>query len=89
MELKQGLKLRKMGSRYMIVDSQGEVTDLAVIYTLNEVAAHIWQKASEGEFTEKDLVDWLCQKYEVEREQATEDVKALLDQWKEYGLTNE
>ena len=89
MKLKRNLKLRKVGSHYMIVDSQGEVADLASVYTLNGVAARLWQKASEGEFTEASLTEWLCEAYEVEQPQAETDVKALLDQWKEYGLLDE
>ena len=73
----------------MIVDSLGEVTDLASVYTLNGVAARLWQKASEGEFSETSLTEWLCEVYEVEACLAEEDVKALLNQWKEYGLIDE
>lgn len=89
MKLKRDLKLRKVGSRYMIVDSQGEVSDLASVYTLNGVAAGLWQKASEGEFTEASLTEWLCGAYEVELPLAEKDVKALLNQWREYGLIDE
>ena len=89
MKLKRDLKLRKVGSRFMIVDSQGDVADLASVYTLNGVAARLWQKASEGEFTEASLTEWLCEAYEVETCQAEEDVKALLNQWREYGLIDE
>lgn len=89
MKLKRELKLRKVGGSYMIVDSQGEVTDLASVYTLNGVAARLWQKASEGEFTEASLTEWLCEAYEVELPLAEKDVKALLNQWKEYGLVDE
>ena len=89
MRLREGLKLRKVGSRYMIVDSQGGTTDFTTIYTLNEMAACIWQKAAEGEFTEARLRDWLCEEYEVDTLMAEEDIKALLNQWKEYGLTDE
>ena len=89
MKLKRELKLGKVGGSYMIVDSQGEVTDLASVYTLNGVAARLWQKASEGEFTEASLTEWLCGTYEVELPLAEKDVKALLNQWKEYGLVDE
>ena len=89
MKLKRELKLRKVGSRYMIVDSQCEVADFAAVYTLNEVAAQLWKKAGEGEFTEDLLVDWLCQEYEVDVPQAEKDVQHLLSQWKEYGFVDE
>ena len=72
-----------MGSRYMIVDGQGDVEDMACVYSLNGVAAFLWQKAAEGEFTVDRLADMLCLEYEVERETAVEDVCALLAQWRE------
>ena len=89
MKLKRDLKLRKVGSRYMIVDSQCEVADFAAVYTLNEVAAQLWQKAGEGEFQVETLADWLCREYEVDAVQAEKDVQLLLSQWKEYGFVDE
>jgi hypothetical protein len=56
---------------------------------LNGVAACLWQQAAEGEFTEASLTEWLCGAYEVDASQAEADVKALINQWKEYGLTDE
>lgn len=73
----------------MIVDSQGKLTDLAAVYTLNGVAARLWQKASEGDFSVVSLTEWLCGEYEVETGLAEEDVKAMLNQWREYGLIDE
>lgn len=89
MKLKQGLKVRKVGSHYMMVDSQGKLVDMATVYTLNEVAARLWEEASGEEFGKKDLVDWLCKEYNVDEEQAAVDVEALLDKWREYGLVDE
>ena len=73
----------------MIVDSQCEVADFAAVYTLNEVAAQLWQKAGEGEFLVETLADWLCLEYEVDAVQAEKDVQLLLSQWKEYGFVDE
>lgn len=89
MKLKRELKLRKVGSHYMIVDSLGKQIDLAVVYTLNGVAARLWQKAAEGDFSVASLTEWLCGEYEVETGLAEEDVKAMLNQWREYGLIDE
>ena len=89
MKLKRELKLRKVGSHYMIVDSLGKQIDLATVYTLNGVAACLWQKASEGDFSVASLTEWLCGEYEVETGLAEEDVKAMLNQWREYGLIDE
>lgn len=89
MKLKQGLKLRQVGKHYMIVDARGEEVNLASVFTLNEVAARLWERAAEGDFTETHLVEWVCRRYEVDRNLAEVDVKALVDQWREYGLMDE
>ena len=89
MKLKQGLKLRQVGKRYMIVDAGGETMNQACVYSMNAMAARLWQQAAEGDFTEQLLVEWVCQTYEVDAERAEEDVKLLVEQWREYGLIDE
>lgn len=85
--LKQGLRLRKMGRRYMIVRATEESVDLAEVYSLNETAAYLWKKASEvGTFEESQAVDWLLEEYEVDIETAAADIHATVELWKEYGI---
>ena len=85
--LKSGLRLRKVGRRYMIVKAAGESVDFAEVFTLNETAAFVWKKASEaGYFDEAQAVDWLLEEYEVARETAEADVRETVALWKEYGI---
>ena len=85
--IKPGLRLRKMGRRYMIVKAAGESVDLAEVYTLNETAAFVWKKASEaGVFNEEQAVAWLLEEYEVDSETAEADVRETVALWKEYGI---
>ena len=43
MRLQEGLRLRKMGRKYMIVNAACSMHNKAEVFTLNEVAALMWQ----------------------------------------------
>ena len=86
MKLRENLTLRKMGSNYMIVDADTEQVNMVDVYTLNETAATLWQAFEGREFTEEEMVDYLCEEYDVAREQAARDVAAMLEEWRDFGL---
>lgn len=86
MQLKKNLRLRKVGSKYMIVDNSTEQVNMVDVYTMNETAAMLWQRFVEREFTPEEMVEVLCQEYEVTREQVLADVEALLGEWNSFGL---
>ena len=56
------------------------------VISLNETAAALWEKFSGREFTEAEMVEWLCEEYEVEPSVAASDIHNLLARWKEYGM---
>ena len=89
MKLKSQLKLRKMGSVYMLVDALASEVNLTNVYTLNETAAQIWQQVGDGELVVEQLAEYVCQEYEVEYDQALEDVKVLVEEWLKLGLVTE
>ncbi len=80
----EGLKLRKIGSRYMIVSLAENNVNLSEVYTLNETAAGIWERVEES--TVEEIADWICGEYEVDRERALADLEAQLDEWEKFGL---
>lgn len=83
----KNLKIRKLGNSYMLVDSVGDNVDMTQVLTLNSVAAWLWEQAlQQGDFTAQSLAQSLCQKYEVEHDEALRDVEEQLAQWKEYGI---
>lgn len=86
MRLKPNLKLRKMGSRHMIVDSSTGHVSLTNVFTLNDTATCMWQRAIQGDFTPEDLADAVCQDYDVTPEQALADAQELTSQWLSHGL---
>ena len=86
MKINDNLRLRKIGSRSMVVkEVEGEV-NMTDVFTLNSTASDIWSVFSGKDFTEEDLVGYLIDNYEVSRERAAADVADLLSRWKEYGL---
>lgn len=86
MKINDNLRLRKIGSRSMVVkEVEGEV-NMTDVFTLNPTASDIWSAFSGKDFTEEDLVTYLIDNYEVAWERAAADVAALLSQWKEFGL---
>lgn len=73
----------------MIVDSSGnggDVVDYANVYTLNASAAFIWQAMEGREFDVEDIVDVLCEEFDVEHEMARQDVVVQIGEWREFGL---
>ena len=88
MRLRQNLRLRKIGSRHMIVDT-GDAVNLTNVFTLNGTAARLWQLAEAHDYTAEELAHMLCQEYDVDMATALADVQRQLDQWKEFGLTEQ
>ena len=89
MRIKDNLRIRKIGSRSMVVrEVEGEV-NMTDVFTLNSTASDIWSAFAGKDFTGEDLVGYLIDNYEVTLERAEADVAALLSQWKEFGLIDE
>ena len=86
MKLNPNLKLRRIGSIYMVVDSKTQEINMANVYQLNETAATIWRAAEGKEIAPKALAEALCSDYEIEPEEALSDIETLLSTWREYGL---
>ena len=86
MRLQEGLRLRKMGRKYMIVNAACSMHNKAEVFTLNEVAAQMWQYVEGKDFSAEDLVEWLCQEYDVEEDVVRRDVDQQLEEWKRFAL---
>ena len=61
--------------------------DFGKLLCLNETSVWLWQEAQQmGDFTVESLSARLCQEYEVEEEQARQDVTNIIEQWKQLEL---
>lgn len=89
MRIKDNLRLRKIGSRSMVVREVECEVNMTDVFTLNATASDIWSAFAGKDFTGEDLVGYLIDNYEVTLERAEADVAALLSRWKEFGLIDE
>ncbi len=86
MKRNPSLQLRKIGSKYMIVNADTREVNMTDVYTLNETSARIWQFVDHRDFTLDEVVEWLCDEYEVSPELARQDLEALFADWKAFGM---
>mgnify|MGYP003594684785 CR=1 FL=1 len=86
MRIKDNFILRTVGDQYFIVDNCDGKINMVNVYKLNESAAWLWSKVVGCEFTKDTFVDLLCDRYNVDKEEASKDVDALLNNWSKWGL---
>ena len=75
---------RNIAGEMILVPIRSNVGDLESIYTLNETAARIWELL-DGEHSLGAVRDAIVDEFEVEREEATQDVLALIAQLESIG----
>jgi hypothetical protein len=83
---KSNLKLRKIGNKYIIVEVCDEHINMSDVYSMNRTAANIWERINKGGCTFKQLVEWICDTYDVSNDTAANDLEKLLEEWKSFGL---
>ena len=70
---------RKIGDEFILVPIRQDVGDLESIYTLNETAARIWELI-DGKTQISEIKEKIVEEFEVEPEQAEQDLKEHLQQ---------
>lgn len=86
MKIKSGYMLREVGGEYIVVPVGSRTVDLRGIIKLNATAAFLWKKL-ENDCERRELVDALLQEFEVDRETASNDVDAFLNNLEKNNLT--
>lgn len=87
MIIKKGFKLRPLGDEYILIGEGIEQINFNKMITMNETAAFLWQRVSDGEpFEAQTLVEALTAEYDVTAEQAMHDVQMTIDAWKNAGI---
>ena len=69
---------RRIGDELVLVPLAGRGADLDSIYSLNRVAAFVWERL-DGGTTGEAVVDALVGRFEVDRERAAADYLELLE----------
>lgn len=81
MKIKKGYRLRPLGKEYILVAEGLDVMDVNTMVSMNATAAFLWEAVKEKAFDAETLVQCLLEEYDIDRETAEKDVKALLDTW--------
>ena len=85
MKIKQGFVLRKvMGNAVVIAVGEASRSFRGMVQ-LNSTAADIWELIEKG-CSELEICDAICEKFEVSREVAEQDVKKTLDMLSAQGI---
>jgi hypothetical protein len=75
---------RNIAGEAILVPIRSHVVDLESIYTLDEVAARIWELI-DGQRRVKDIRDAIVEEYEVSRDVAEADLIEFVQQLEEIG----
>lgn len=81
MKIKKGYRLRPLGKEYILVAEGLDVLDANTMVSMNATAAFLWEAVEGKEFNAETLVQLLLDEYDVDRDTAEKDVKALLEIW--------
>lgn len=86
MKIKKDFKLREVCGEYIIVAEGKENIDFCNIISMNESSAYLWKQVQNKEFDADTLTELLTAEYDVDKETAMHDVKALIEQWVDAGI---
>lgn len=85
MKIKEGFVLRQVMGNYVAVAVGEASKSFRGMIKLNATAADIWQYIEKG-LSESEICDALYEKYDVDRERVTADVKRTLELLQSQGL---
>ena len=81
MKIKKGYRLRPLGKEYILVAEGLDVLDANTMVSMNATAVFLWEAVEGKEFDAETMVQLLLDEYDVDRETAEKDVKALIQTW--------
>lgn len=76
---------REIAGETILVPIRGQLADMQQIFALNPVAEYIWQSL-DGKKSLGDICDGIVGNFEVDRNQAENDLQEFLDELLEAGL---
>ncbi len=78
--------MRTLG-RDVILTAEGlNSVNFNKMISLNSSAAYLWERVAGREFTPEDLAEMLMEKYDVDRDTALKDSRAVAESWIEAGI---
>ncbi len=89
MKIKSGFVVQKVGGKYLAVAVGELANEFNALVRMNETGVFMWNKLSEADLTEEELLALLLDEYEVDIERARADVKVFIEKLRAAGLFNE
>lgn len=87
MKAKNGFNLREVCGEHIIVAEGDENIDFSNIISMNESSAYLWKEVQKmASFTVEDIVELICDEYEIDEHTAHEDAVTLAAQWAAAGI---
>lgn len=86
MKIKKGFVLRNVCGENIIVAEGKENIDFTKIISMNESSAYLWKNVDGKEFTAEDLCHLLTSEYDVAKDVALKDAKAIAHEWINAGI---
>lgn len=87
MKVKNGFNLREVCGEHIIVAEGDENIDFSNIISMNDSSAYLWEEVQKmGTFTVDNLVELICNQYEIDETTARKDAIALAAQWGTAGI---
>ena len=87
MKVKNGFNLREVCGEHIIVAEGDENIDFSNIISMNESSAYLWEEVQKIDtFTVDNLVELICNQYEIDETTARKDAIALAAQWGTAGI---
>ncbi len=84
-----GFTLRPLGKEFIITAESIKQINFNRMISLNESAAYLWKEVDGKDFDADTLADLLTGRYEIDRETALRDSKAIIAKWVEAGIVTE
>lgn len=78
MRIKDQISLRKIADEYIMIAGSGDSLDYTQAVSLNDSAAYLIEQVQGRDFTARDWVELLTERYDVDQTQAAEDVEQLI-----------
>lgn len=73
------------GERIVIMQGTHSV-DMTKVISLNPTAEWLWKQLEDNAFNVNDVTDLLCQRFEVDREQAQKDAATWVETLRKNGI---
>jgi len=89
MKIKEGFKLRTVGSEYIVTGEGLSQIDFNKLIALNSSATYLWQQIECKEFDEQTLAGLLTEKYNITVDIALADAIDIIKEWLNAGIIEE